>query len=72
MTTTSLIFKRPATDNNTDEVLLLFGDVIPIQQTGTLIKTYTATGWVTGTLKRWNGSAWVSTNLKRKTSNSWV
>jgi hypothetical protein len=40
--------------------------------TGTQIKAWNGSSWVTGALKRWNGSAWEDAALKRWDGAVWV
>lgn len=39
---------------------------------GTQLKAWNGSAWVTGTLKRWNGSAWEAAALKRWNGSAWV
>lgn len=39
---------------------------------GTQLKAWNGSAWVTGTLKRWDGSAWAAAALKRWDGAVWV
>lgn len=39
---------------------------------GTQIKAWNGSSWVTGTLMRWTGSAWQAETLKRWSGSAWV
>lgn len=58
---------------DTDASVVISDDYFPSSvQSGTTLKRWTGSAWVSKPLKRWNGTTWVPVVLKRWNGASWV